>query len=196
MDTLTGALPPVNTLVYGATMSDRLTKPDWIRHGMLTLAREGPGALKAGPMAEALKVSRGSFYWHFADIADFRAQLLQAWRERATDQVIRDIEHTAEPDRLKHLMQRAFIGRRGLEPAIRAWAAQDKDVAAIVAEVDAKRVSYIAKLLVSVGIETQQARQRAAFVYWAYLGQALVMSRRHATIPATGMDAISALFES
>lgn len=177
-------------------MSDRLSKADWIRHGMVTLAKQGPNALKAGPMAEALKVSRGSFYWHFADIADFRAQLLQAWRERATDQVIRDLDARAEPDRLKHLMRRAFVGRRGLDPAIRAWAAADKDVASVVAEVDARRVSYIAKLLIAAGVEGQQALQRAAFLYWAYLGQALVTHRRHAAIPPAAMDAISGLFEA
>jgi len=31
-------------------------------------------------MATKLKVSRGSFYWHFRDIADFRAQLLRRWQ--------------------------------------------------------------------------------------------------------------------
>ena len=54
-------------------MSDRLTKSDWIDHGLRTLANDGPNALKVGPMATTLKVSRGSFYWHFRDIADFRS---------------------------------------------------------------------------------------------------------------------------
>ena len=43
-------------------------------------------------MATALKVSRGSFYWHFRDIADFRSQILRSWQERTTDQVIRELE--------------------------------------------------------------------------------------------------------
>ena len=45
-------------------MSDRLTKSEWLRHGLRTLASEGPVALKVGPMSEKLNVSRGSFYWH------------------------------------------------------------------------------------------------------------------------------------
>ena len=76
-------------------MSDRLTKSDWIRQGLLTLAKHGPGELKVGPMSARLKVSRGSFYWHFEDIADFRAQLLQGWREVSTDRVIQDLDKTA-----------------------------------------------------------------------------------------------------
>src|SRR6186997_2442817 len=83
---------PVNTLVYGSAMNDRLSKSDWIDHGLNTLTEQGPGGLKVGPMATRLKVSRGSFYWHFRDIADFRAALLHAWQERLTEQVIRNLD--------------------------------------------------------------------------------------------------------
>jgi AcrR family transcriptional regulator len=189
-------LSGVNTLVYGQVMSDRLTKSDWIEHGLRTLANGGANALKVGPMATKLKVSRGSFYWHFRDIADFRSQVLQSWQERMTDQVIRDLEAAkAEPDRLKHLMRRAFVTKRSLDRAIRSWAAEDKDVATIVASVDAQRVAYIAKLLVAAGVESRRALPRAAFMYWAYLGQVIVMDPRHSSISALAMDDISDLFE-
>ena len=189
-------LSGVNTLVYGQVMSDRLTKLDWIEHGLRTLANGGANALKVGPMATKLKVSRGSFYWHFRDIADFRSQVLQSWQERMTDQVIRELEAAkAEPDRLKHLMRRAFVTKRSLDRAIRSWAAEDKDVATIVASVDARRVAYIAKLLVAAGVESRRALPRAAFMYWAYLGQVIVMDPRHSSISALAMDDISDLFE-
>jgi AcrR family transcriptional regulator len=177
-------------------MTDRLTKSDWISHGLRTLAKEGANALKVGPMADGLKVSRGSFYWHFRDIADFRAQLLQSWQEQATERVIRDLEAEKDrPDRLKQLMRRAFASRRGLDRAIRSWAAQDRDVAAIVASVDARRVGYIAKMLAAAGVEGQKAQRRAAFLYWAFLGQRMVMDPRHASIAPTALDDISGLFE-
>ena len=178
-------------------MNDRLTKSDWIEHGLRTLASDGANALKVGPMATKLEVSRGSFYWHFRDIADFRSQVLLGWQERRTDQVIQELETAkAEPDRLKHLMKRAFGGKHsGLDRAIRSWAAEDDDVARIVASVDAKRVAYIAKLLVAAGVESRRALPRAAFMYWAYLGKAIVMDPRHSTIAASTMDDISELFE-
>ena len=34
-------LPGVNTLVYGGAMDDRLTKDDWLEHGLRTLASGG-----------------------------------------------------------------------------------------------------------------------------------------------------------
>jgi len=178
-------------------MNDRLSKSDWITHGLRTLADEGPGALKAGPMSIKLKVSRGSFYWHFRDIADFRAQLLQSWREISTDQVIADLDaRQGDPGRLKHLMRRALRGTRTLDRAVRSWAAQDEEAAKVVAAVDARRVDRIAKLLAEAGVESERAMHRAAFLYWAYLGQAVVMDPRHSSISASALDEISDLFET
>jgi AcrR family transcriptional regulator len=195
MEQMPDGLVGVNTLVYGGAMSDRLTKSDWIDHGLRTLTNDGPNALKVGPMATTLKVSRGSFYWHFRDIADFRSLILRSWQERMTDAVILEIAGKAEPDRLKHLVKRAFVTKRSLDTAIRSWAAEDADVATIVASVDASRVAYIAKLLIAAGVESRRALSRAAFMYWAYLGQASVMDPRHASIPASALDDISDLFE-
>ena len=178
-------------------MSDRLTKAEWIRHGLRTLANDGYGALKVGPMASGLNVSRGSFYWHFRDIADFRSQVLRSWQERSTDQVIRDLDaREGEPDRLKDLMRRAFSGTRKLDRAVRSWAAEDADVAAVVASVDGRRVARIAKLLAEAGVDGEQAGHRAAFLYWAYLGQPVVMDASHASMPAEALDDISDLFEA
>ena len=177
-------------------MSERLTKSDWIRHGLRTLAKDGAEALKVGPMATKLKVSRGSFYWHFRDISDFRSQVLRSWKESTTDQVIRDIEADEPgPGRLKRLVRRAFDGRLSVDRAVRSWAAQDEAVAKVVASVDARRVAYIASLLVAAGVEKRKALDRAAFLYWAYLGQAIVIDPRHASIAAAGLDEIVGLFE-
>ena len=189
-------LAAVNTPVYGGSMTDRLSRDDWITHGLRTLAKDGANALKVGPMATRLKVSRGSFYWHFRDIGDFRAQLLQSWQERSTDQVIRDLDaRQAEPDRLRTFMKRAFAGKRDLDRAVRSWAAEDQEVAGIVAAVDARRVAYIAKMLVSAGVESKKAPPRAAFLYWAYLGQPVVMDPRQSSIPDPAFDDIGDLFE-
>ena len=116
--------------------------------------------------------------------------------ERATEEVIRDLEAAkAEPDRLRRLMRRAFVAKRSLERAIRSWAAEDKDVAATVTTVDTLRVAYIAQMLVAAGVHRRRALPRAAFMYWAYLGQSIVMDPRHASISVSALDEISDLFE-
>ena len=86
-------LAPVNTLVYGdGNMSDQLSAKDWIDQGLKALANSGFTALKADPLAKALRVSRGSFYWHFADIAAFHAAVLARWHEVAAEQIIVNVE--------------------------------------------------------------------------------------------------------
>ena len=178
-------------------MTDRLTKDDWLKRGLKTLATDGAHALKVGPMAGKLKVSRGSFYWHFKDVADFQSQILRVWQERSTDQVIHDLETSkALPDRLKHLMKRAFAGKRDLERAIRSWATEDAAVARIVAGVDARRMAYIAKMLAAAGVDRKKTLSRAAFLYWAYLGQPLVTAPRYAAVTASMLDDLGRLFES
>ena len=59
-------------------MSDQLSAQDWLDQGLKTLAKNGFTALKAEPLAKAMGVSRGSFYWHFADIGAFHAAILTA----------------------------------------------------------------------------------------------------------------------
>lgn len=186
----------VEAVTNDAKNDDRLTRSDWIDQGLRTLAAGGAGALKVGPMADKLNVSRGSFYWHFRDVADFKSELLLSWQERMTDQVIREVSDKDAPDRLKFLLKRAFIAKPRLDRAIRTWAAEDRSVAAVVDTVDAERVAYIAKLLVAAGVARRLALSRATFLYWAYLGQAIVVGSRHAEISLPALDDIGDLFET
>lgn len=199
---MAAAVAPVNTLVYGRAVTndtghdDRLTKSDWIDQGLRTLAAGGAGALKVGAMADKLDVSRGSFYWHFRDIADFKSELLQSWRARMTDRVVQEVAGKDEPDRLKFLLRRAFATTSRLDRAIRTWATDDRSVAAVVASVDADRIAYIAKLLVAAGVARRLALPRATFLYWAYLGQTVVMDSRHSEIAVSALEDIGNLFET
>ena len=69
-------------------MIERLTAQDWIDFGLTTLARSGFQALKAEILARKLGVSRGSFYWHFADLETFHRQVIEHWRRVATEAII------------------------------------------------------------------------------------------------------------
>jgi AcrR family transcriptional regulator len=177
-------------------MSERLTKSDWIAHGLRTLASGGAGALKVGAMADALSVSRGSFYWHFADVGDFKRQLLENWRELATERVIQELgEDAPGSNRLGLLMHRAMGEKNVLDRAVRLWAAEEEDVAAVVASVDARRVGYISELLVASGVEPGAAPGRAKFIYWAYLGRSIATGA-HEPIEASTLAGISDLLQT
>ncbi len=156
-------------------MSTRLTQDDWLDHGLKALANDGPAVLKADTLAKRLKVSRGSFYWHFRDIDQFHALLLARWRKRATDEIIVAVDQEAAPaERLRRLMRTALASDEKLERGIRSWATQDRKAASTIAAVDKARVKYIHGLLMAAGIEDGQAHVRARFIYWAYIGRVMV----------------------
>lgn len=189
-------MPLVNTLVYGAAMGDRLTKSDWIKHGLTMLSKHGIESIKVLPLAKALKVSRGSFYWHFNDLDDFRSNLIKHWRKTTTERVILDLAGQTKSDRLGLLLARGFTQGRGLDQAVRNWASQDASIAAVVAKVDSRRIAYIEGLLVEAGVSVKLAESRAILIYWAYLGRTTVLLDRHALIDAKAMEDLVSLFES
>ena len=155
-------------------MTDQLTAKNWLDQGLKTLAESGFTALKADPLAKAMGVSRGSFYWHFADIAAFHAAILAHWRELAAERVIANLEADAGHENpLPLLLRRAFGARRALEKAVRSWAALDPLAQGAVQAIDRRRLSYIESLLKASGVPSGTARARAQILYWAFLGYVL-----------------------
>jgi AcrR family transcriptional regulator len=154
-------------------MADSRLGPDeWVRAGLRALAKSGASALKADSLANDLGVSRGSFYWHFADVAAFHGAVLQRWREVALENIIDELERRAD-DRLETLMYRAFAGGSEIERAVRAWATVDGQARAAVDAVDVERIRYLRKLLIEAGIPPGAANARARILNWCYLGFAL-----------------------
>jgi AcrR family transcriptional regulator len=168
-------LAPVNTVVYGSrNMSDQLSAKDWVDQGLKALASSGFTALKAEPLAKALRVSRGSFYWHFADIAAFHAAILARWHEVAAEQIIANVEAASKDENpLALLLRRVFGERLMLERAVRTWASVDPAARTAVQAIDRRRLSYVEGLLAQSGLSAETARARAQILYWAFLGFAL-----------------------
>src|SRR5215218_4960218 len=129
-------------------MADQLSAKDWLDQGLKTLAERGFTALKAEPLAKAMGVSRGSFYWHFADISAFHAAILKHWRDIAAEQVIANLEAASEhDDPLAVLLRQAFGGRLVLEHAVRSWATVDPLARSAVRAIDRRRLSYVESLI-------------------------------------------------
>jgi AcrR family transcriptional regulator len=168
-------LAAVNTVVYGhLLMADQLSAQDWLDRGLKTLAARGFSALKAEPLAREMGVSRGSFYWHFADIGAFHAAILKRWREVAAEAIIVNVEQVAgESEPLAVLLRLVFSERLALERAVRNWAAFDGGAKNAVQAIDRRRLDYVEGLIRAKGIAPDIARARAQILYWAFLGYAL-----------------------
>jgi len=159
-------------------MSKRLAAQDWTDFALRTLGREGFHALKADVLARKLGVSRGSFYWHFTDLGEFHARVIEHWRQTATEAVIADLErHEPRGERLEALLRRALEHHNALEVRMRAWADNNAEAAEAVRDMDGRRREYMERLLVDAGVAPSLAATRVQLLYWTYLGAALSQGR-------------------
>jgi AcrR family transcriptional regulator len=151
----------------------RLGEKEWIDAGLRAIAERGVDAVRVERLAETLKVTKGSFYWHFKDRAALLERLLEVWSERTTGDVIAQLD-TAGGDaesRLEQLLLISYGSRGRLERGIRAWAAQDEMAQKALEKIDQRRVAYLATLLSESGLPPAESKTRARFAYHAMVGR-------------------------
>jgi AcrR family transcriptional regulator len=159
-----------------------LNADDWLEAAFDLMAEGGIDAVRVEPLAKRLKVSRGSFYWHFADRDSLYAAMLKRWRERASYTVHARVERSAEPAaaRLARLLALPYSSPRSakaaaIELAVRLWARRDKRAAKAVRHIDRVRLDYFEKLMEQRGLRAREARQQAFLFYAALMAEALIM---------------------
>lgn len=141
-----------------ASAKPDLQPSDWIRAGMKILAQSGVDMVLIPPLAKALGVTKGSFYWHFASRDELLLKLIEEWRQHATLRVIEIVERAgASPQEKIRLI--AFIGTNSpidefggaVELAVRNWARVNPNVRRVVADVDRQRLNYLTQLYRELG---------------------------------------------
>jgi AcrR family transcriptional regulator len=154
----------------------RRTQRDWLQAGIEIITAEGRDGLKLEALCGHLGVTRGSFYHHFRDLADYRSQLLEFYRRECTLQIIEVVDREAATPRLRLerllalIVELSSAPEQNPEPAIRAWALQDAEVRDAQKAIDARRVEYVEQLLAQMGAEPARARLLSEFLYALLVG--------------------------
>jgi AcrR family transcriptional regulator len=154
-------------------MADRFGPDDWVRAGLHMLAKHGIAAVKVEPLAKQLGVTKGGFYWHFRDRPALLAAILAKWESAMTLAIIDRVEALGgdAAERLKNLFEIAMNADGRLEMAVRAWAAADVKVMAVIARVDRRRLDYLEELLRGMGLPKPVAVARSRLVYYGMIGE-------------------------
>jgi AcrR family transcriptional regulator len=174
-----------------AAPEPRLSAADWEAAAIDALADAGVAGVAIEPLARRLGVTKGSFYWHFADRDALLAAALRRWEEGNTERVIAGVADVADPrQRLRRLIGSVVRGGRSDRIHIALATAKHPLVRAALARVTHRRLAYLESCYVELGQPRRAARRSALAAYTAYVG--LVHLRLEAPTELPGDDALAA----
>lgn len=127
------------------------------------------------PLAKGLRVTTGSFYWHFSKRDELFEELLRDWIDTNTAPFHKAVEAAGPDPRQQYL---AFFGVWLLERdfdhaydgAIRDWARTSKKVTRILQQIDDDRIKLLVQIFENFGYQGIDAEMRARVTYYYQVG--------------------------
>jgi AcrR family transcriptional regulator len=140
----------------------RTPRSEWTKQGMRALAAGGPDAVRIEPLAQALGVTRGGFYWHFSDRGALLEEMLDTWERATTEEVTEQLEREGGDagDKLRRLLALTSSSVLQTDLAVRDWARRDPAVAERLRRVDNRRMGHLRALF--AGLSTDPAEVEAS----------------------------------
>ena len=152
----------------------RTPRGRWVEEGLRALAAGGPEAVRIEPLAQAIGVTKGGFYWHFADRGALLGEVLDAWERANLEAVIERVERDGGDARirLRRLFALAFARTEALRTdlAVRDWAGRDPAVAERVRRVDNRRMEYLRGLFGAIGPDQADVEARCLLALSLWIG--------------------------
>lgn len=150
----------------------------WIDAGLRALADGGPDAVRIEPLAQTLGVTKGGFYWQFADRSALLDAMLDTWERTMLDEVIERVEGAGGDARAK--LRRLFALARSadmrgylkVDLAVRDWARRDKRVARRLRRVDNRRMEFMRSLFGAFCPDEGEVEARCLIAMALFIGPA------------------------
>jgi AcrR family transcriptional regulator len=152
----------------------RTPRSKWIDEGLRALAAGGPDAVRIEPLAQALGVTRGGFYWHFENRRALLDEMLDTWERVSIDDVIERVDREGGDARvrLRRLFSLAASSREVLkiDLAIRDWSRRDPAVSKRLRRVDNRRMEYLRSLFGVFCADEDDVEARCTVVMSLFVG--------------------------
>jgi len=156
-----------------ARRGTRLATDDWTDAALEVLRTQGRAGITINALCDHLGVTRGSFYWHFADLDALKEAVTERWC-KDTGQVLEALavlQQLPPVDRVRAMtMHLLDEGSSSIEVALRDWARTDAKVAEAVAEADRTVFAAVEQALVQIGRSAADARVLAGVLVYAGIG--------------------------
>jgi AcrR family transcriptional regulator len=156
----------------------RTPRSRWIDEGLRALAAGGPDAVRIEPLAQALGVTKGGFYWQFDDRRALLDELLDTWERVSVDEVIERVEREGGDARAR--LRRLFAlasssdGLLRTDLAVRDWARRDQTVAERLRRVDNRRMDYMRSLFGAFCPDEDEVEVRCLLALSLWIGNHFV----------------------
>jgi AcrR family transcriptional regulator len=178
------------------SMPTQLSRDAWTDAALEVLTDAGLEAVRVERLARRLRVTKGSFYWHFRDRAALFEAMLARWEQVATTAIADEVEAKGGPPgaRLRRLFAIALAVRPiPLDAAIRQWAGQDPRVRRAVVRVDDRRMGYLRMLFEGLGFAPLEAHARSFIAYSLLFGDHFIAARETRRARAEVLERCTAL---
>lgn len=186
-------------LAMGSSKS-KLTATDWLDTALQVLAEDGVAAVAVEPLAKRLGVTKGSFYWHFANRNVLITELLKYWENLELSYEAAIKEDNDDPlealrDALMILIKddtnkRVFLAL--------ASSPDNKEVQKYYKRAVARRLNFLRNVYQRSDLKKNKVEERTFITYCAYFGliRSLTDGTVDLTVGRTQSQLIDALVES
>ena len=151
----------------------RTPRSRWIEEGLRALAAGGPDAVRVEALAQALGVTKGGFYGHFANRNALLGEMLDTWERMSTDEVLERVERHGGDVRARLRLAGALTFSSELLPidlAIRDWSRRDQAVAERLRRVDNRRMDYLRLLFGAFCPDEDEVEARSMLAFSLWIG--------------------------
>jgi AcrR family transcriptional regulator len=150
----------------------RLATDDWELAALDMMTEGGINAVAVEPLARRLGVTKGSFYWHFANRKALIAAALERWEAEDRAELLKHMGNGDEPrEGLRQLFLSSAKNYRS--HALFHALSQSREhalVTPVLQRVTRRRMELLTNAFEQLGLEREQARHRARLTYAAYTG--------------------------
>ncbi|KEJ95338.1 transcriptional regulator, TetR family [Pseudosulfitobacter pseudonitzschiae] len=167
---------PVKTDKPTRVPRKNLSRDAWVAAARKVLEKRGIAEVKIDGLARKLKVTRGSFYFHFKSLKDLHEELLNEWR-RANCAPFHALSDANYDDGLQLFTDivHVWVDEAPFSPALdlatRDWSRTSKALATEVEENDNLRMDLLTQAFQKMGYDQDESIVRARITYFHQIGQ-------------------------
>ena len=154
-------------MVVAIKKKKKHTREQWLQKSLDVISGQGFGRIVIDNIVKSIKVTKGSFYWHFKDRNDFLEHLVTYWDENFTRNVMQHIA-AMQGDAGKRLLElMMYVTRKRLaryDAAILSLAHNEPHVSNQIAVVFESRIEFVASLIAEMGYKGLDLELRSRMI--------------------------------